>query len=425
MDDLLTGNSITLLRSGEEYFPALLAAIDAAQQEIYLQTYIFEPDNTGVKVGAALKRAASRGVKVHLVLDGFGSKGLPKDYVKELRSANVEVIFYRPKISPWTLERSRLQRMHRKIAVMDAQIGFVGGINIIDDFNTPRNMAPRLDYAVQVQGPILASIHASVKSLRRRLYWKQLRSLKLHDFKFNSFKFNNLRPRKLKKRASTQSEQSQKQNVPNVLEKSPAVAAIAMNNTGNVRAKFLVRDNLWHRRDIEDAYLAAIRTAKTEIIIANAYFLPGLKFRQALHKAAKRGVRVILLLQGRVEYLLLDFASHALYSALLKQGIEIYEYHKSFMHSKVAVVDHQWAMVGSSNIDPFSLLMSREANIEIADAAFAKELRDELQLSIETGAKRVFAEDWQRGYFLRRLLSWLIYGLVRLMIGVSGYSTNR
>ncbi len=405
MNTLLNGNQITLLRSGGEYFPALLAAIDGAQNEIYLQTYIFEPDNTGTKVGDALKSAASRNVKVYLLLDGFGSKDLPKSYLNELKKVGVEVMFYRPQISPWTLKRNRLQRMHRKVAVIDGQIGFVGGINIIDDFNTPHQMAPRLDYAVQAQGPILASMHLSVKLLWRRLYWK-----KRHSVNPDQLVASRLKPYKPK---LNKSHTSLLQNNGNQM---PA---------GNIRAGFLLRDNLWHRHDIEDAYLAAIQSAKVEIVIANAYFLPGVRFRHALLDAAARDVRVILLLQGRVEYMLLDFASHALYSAFLKQGIEIHEYHKSFMHSKVAVIDHQWAMVGSSNIDPFSLLMSREANIEINDINFAKELRQELQQSIDNGASQVTANGWQHGHVMRRFFSWLIYGLVRLMIGIAGYSNNR
>ena len=409
MNTLLSGNQITLLRSGNEYFPALLAAINQAKIEIHLQTYIFEPDNTGLKVGEALKNAALRGVKVYLLLDGFGSKDLPKAYVSKLKVSGVEVMFYLPKISPWTLNRSRLHRIHRKVTVIDGQIGFVGGINIIDDFNTPHNISPRLDYAVQVQGPILASMHLSVKLLWRRLYWKRQRALKI-----NQLRFSNLSPSKLKFKTP---DFSLLKNNTNQVSSSNAIC--------KVRARFLLRDNLWHRRDIEDAYLAAIRSAKAEIIIANAYFLPGVRFRHALADAASRGVRVILLLQGRVEYILLDFASHALYSSFLKQGIEVHEYHKSFMHSKVAVIDHQWVMVGSSNIDPFSLLMSLEANVEIDDAEFAKKLRHELQQSIENGANQITVNSWLHGHTIRKFFSWLIYGLVRLMIGISGYSNNR
>jgi cardiolipin synthase len=125
---------------------------------------------------------------------------------------------------------------------------------------------------------------------------------------------------------------------------------------GGMRAAFLVRDNIRHRRDIEDAYLQAIEQAQFEIILANAYFFPGLNFRHALVDAAGRGVRVVLLLQGKMDHRLLHYASHALYGSFLDAGIEIYEYHKSIMHAKVAVIDEHWATVGSSNLDPFSLL---------------------------------------------------------------------
>lgn len=384
MSQFLTGNQITLLRNGAEYFPALEEAIDEAQYEIYLQTYIFEQDDTGLRIGNALKRAAARGVLVCVLLDGYGCKDLATSYVQELQSAGVEVMIYRPKISPWTLKRSRLQRMHRKMTVVDGRIGFVGGINIIDDFNTSEQMPPRVDYAVKAEGPLLPSMRASMRLLWRticRVHLRKLRSSKLaNDF--------------------------------------------VQKMTANMQAAFLLRDNLWHRNEIEEAYLSAIKAAKSEVLIANAYFLPGLKFRHALRDAAARGVRVTLLLQGRVEYLLLDFASHALYSSLLSHGIRIYEYHKGFMHSKVAVIDDEWAIVGSSNIDPFSLLLSREANIVVKDIGFTRELRADLQKTIDAGASIITLDDWERHHYLKRFISWLIYGLVRLMMGVIGYSDN-
>jgi cardiolipin synthase A/B len=384
MSEFVAGNQIKLLRDGAEYFPALEAAIEAAEFEIYLQTYIFEADETGLRIGNALKRAALRGVYVYMLLDGFGSKDLPKTFIIDLENSGIEVLIFRPKISPWTLQRSRLRRMHRKMTVVDGQIGFVGGINIIDDYNTPSQLPPRIDYAVQIEGPILPSMHASME-----LLWRKLCRVHLHPFRASKLK-----------------------NV------------FTQETVGDMRATLLLRDNLWHRNEIEDAYLSAIKSAKSEILIANAYFLPGMRFRHALREAAERGVRVTLLLQGRVEYLLLDYASHALYSSLLKEGMQIYEYHMSFMHSKVAVIDDRWAMVGSSNIDPFSLLLSREANIAVKDPNFARELRQDLQMSIETGASLVTIGDWQNHYYLKRFFSWLIYGIVRALMGAAGYSNH-
>ena len=319
------GNQIQLLRNGVEYFPALEAAINSATREIYLQTYIYETDKIGIRIGDALKRAAQRGVTVNVLLDGFGCKDLPREFVKELESAGVKLMFYRPKISPWTLKKSRLRRMHRKVSVIDGKIAFVGGINIIDDYNVPDNTPPRIDYAVRVEGKLLPVILDSVTKLWRRMSV-------LH-----------LQPDHLKA-ATTEQHKKRK------------------SNTANMLAAFILRDNVLNRRNIESAYLATIAQAKTEIIIANAYFVPGRRFRKALLAAAKRGISVKLLLQGRMEYFLM-FATYAFYAMFLKNGIEIYEYRQGYMHSKVAVIDNEWATVGSSNIDPFSLLLAREANV--------------------------------------------------------------
>lgn len=369
-------NHIELLRNGEAYFPALIAAIDEAQYEVHLQTYIYEVDVAGIAVGDALKRAAQRGVGVYLLLDGFGSKDMPKSYVKELEDAGVQVMFYRPKISPWTFKRSRLRRLHRKIAVIDGRKAFVGGINIIDDYNVPDKEPPRIDYAASIEGDLVPQIRASARGLWRRIAWSHLRRVDARTFPARQL----------------------------VLPKA-------------MQAAYVMRDNLLHRKDIERAYLKAIKAAKAEILIANAYFVPGKQFRIALIDAAKRGVRVRLLLQGRMEYFLM-FATHAFYAEFLKNGIEIYEYRKSFMHSKVAVIDQQWATVGSSNIDPFSLLLAREANIVVLDKDFAQELKVDIERCIVDGAQQVHSNDWVQGHHLKRMVSWLVYHAVRLITGL-------
>jgi cardiolipin synthase len=185
--------------------------------------------------------------------------------------------------------------------------------------------------------------------------------------------------------------------------------------------KFLLRDNLRHRRDIERAYLKAIAGAQREIIIASAYFLPGRSFRRALIQAARRGVHIVLLLQGKVEYRLQHYATHALYDQLLAAGIEIHEYQASYLHTKVAVIDGQWATVGSSNIDPFSLWLAREANLAILDIGFAVELRANLLAAINYDSMRIGNEYGRTRNFLSRLVARLSYGVVRLLIGMLGY----
>jgi cardiolipin synthase len=380
--ELIGGNRLQLLCTGSEYFPALEAAIRAAQVEFYLETYIYEDDSTGQRITAALFDAAGRGVAVHVMVDGFGAKDMHESLKRQLREAGVRLLVFRPKISPLTLRRERLRRMHRKLAVADGRVAFVGGINIIDDMHTPGQIPPRYDYAVRVEGPLVPVIHDSVLRLWKRVTW-------VHGSR---------RP--------------------------PRRASVTPDGTprGSQRAALVVRDNFRHRSDIEDAYLAAIAAARDEIIIANAYFFPGRRFRQALVHAAARGVRVVLLLQGRVEYMLLHHASRALYGTLLEAGVEIREYHKSFLHAKVAVIDGQWSTVGSSNIDPFSLFLAREANVVVDDRGFAAELRISLHRAMEEGALHVAREHWFRQPLWKRLPIWVSYGVVRVLMGVVGYA---
>ena len=382
----MPNDKIILLQNGKAYFPAMEAALDRAVHEIYLETYIFENDNTGRRIAEALRRAALRGVKTHVLIDGFGSSRLPQALVEHMEEAGVTVLRFRPKISPWTLRRRRLRRLHRKIVAVDQKIAFVGGINIIDDMDLHNQTAPRYDYAVKVEGPLARKIHLSSRRVWLRVAWSRLRPGRRWE----------------------------------AYRQAPSSPSRSSHH-----ATFLIRDNIRHRRDIEDAYLQAIKKAQFEIIIANAYFLPGFNFRHALFDAARRRVRVILLLQGKVEYRLLHYASRALYGSFLDAGIEIYEYHKTMMHAKVAVVDEHWATVGSSNLDPFSLLLSLEANVVVYDEKFTKELKQSLDQAIKMGARRIFEKSWKTQSIRLRLTSWLSYGLVRFMIGMAGYAPGQ
>jgi len=250
--------------------------------------------------------------------------------------------------------------------------------------HTPDQVPPRFDYAVRVEGPLLAEIHPVVVRLWVLVMWTQFH-------------------RRWKK---------------NSIDVGSAAC-------GTQRAAFFVRDNLRHRNDIERAYLDAIAQATTEVVIANAYFFPGVSFRRALNDAAARGVRVVLLLQGRVEYVLLHYASRALYRYFLDAGVEIYEYHRSFLHAKVAVIDDRWATVGSSNIDPMSLLLAREANVMIDDAGFACGLRASLTEAMELGALRVQPASWHHQSLPARIMTWICYELVRFLTGWSSYGRAR
>src|SRR5258705_9145983 len=152
--EFLPGNRLKLLRSGAEYFPAREAAIRGARREVFLETYIYAGDATGRRITHALCEAATHGAAVHVLVDGFGARDMPEEFRRELREAGARLLVFRPEIWRFRFRRDRLRRMHRKIAVADGRVAFVGGINIIDDMDTPRQVPPRFDYAVKIGGPL-------------------------------------------------------------------------------------------------------------------------------------------------------------------------------------------------------------------------------------------------------------------------------
>ncbi len=373
-------DDLQLLQSGVEYFPALRALIDTAERSVWLETYIFADDDTGRAIAQSLAAAARRGIDVRVVVDGFGTRPLSDAIAAPLRAAGVQLRIYSPVPRLFTLDRSRLRRLHRKLACIDGRWAFVGGINILDDLQDPNHgplTHPRLDYAVRMQGTQVDAVAQAMSRL-----WEQWAS-------------------------------------PHAIERAvrePRGQAASGKVSG---AQLVLRDNLAHRRSIERAYLRAIGQARREVLIATAYFFPGRRFRRALREAAARGVRVRLLLQGRTEYVLPHRAAQALYDSLLGHGIEIVEYHRSFLHAKVAIVD-DWATVGSSNIDPFSLLLAREANLVIRDGHFAATLRTRLLAAMQEGSHPIAVDEHRRRGWWQRAWGWIAYGLLRLGVLVSG-----
>ncbi|MDR2637576.1 MAG: cardiolipin synthase ClsB [Zoogloeaceae bacterium] len=372
------GNRIDLLHCGAEYFPALLAAIDGAEREIFLESYIFADDETGRNVAAALEHAARRGCAVRVLVDGFGARHFPQTFGPSLQQAGAQYLIYRAEIAPFILRRYRLRRLHRKLVAIDGKIAFIGGINIIADDNTPPGIGPSLDYAVRIEGPLLAPILSTMRRAWETVAWV---SFKRH------YRLPDDRP----------------------LQAQPA---------GNQRAAFLLRTSLRHRDNIANAYLEAILMAKESVLLANAYFLPGWRFRRALTAAARRGIRVTLLVQGKSDHALWHYAAQALYDKLTRVGVRVFEYRQGFLHAKVAVIDRQWATVGSSNIDPFSLFLAKESNIAVLDGHFARQLEDSLLTAIHEGATEHGVKPQTP---LSRLLRWLCYGLVRLLADIAGY----
>ncbi len=399
------GHALTLLEGSAEYFPALVAAVDAAVREVWLETYIFDFTGEGESVARALERAARRGVQVRVVVDGFGTAGVPQAWARRLAAAGVEWQVYAPLGSLGLAWPGSWRRLHRKLCVVDRAVAFCGGINILDDLHDPNHgplAAPRLDFCVRVLGPLVAHVHLAMQQV-----WLRLRGLRgMRGFQPQALAEAWFAPRPEPAAAVT----------PEALAR---LAAGAPDATG-ARAALLLRDNLRHRTRIERAYLRAIGRAREEVLIANAYFVPGRRLRLALERAALRGVRVTLLLQGRYEYFMQYYASRPVYASLLRAGVAIHEYSPSFLHAKVAVIDGHWATVGSSNLDPLSLLLAREANLVIDDTRFAAVLRRRLLEAIHQQGEVTDPVDYDKRPWRQRVLERLALVVMRLALAVQG-----
>jgi cardiolipin synthase len=377
------GNQLTLLHSGGEFFPALISAIDAAQIEIYLETYIFSEDITGKLVLDALCRAALRNVAVHVIADWYGTGNQrSKDLALHFSAAGVQFRSFNPWFS------RGFARTHRKLFVVDKQLAIVGGININHDlFAEGENKHvlefPRWDFATSVAGPLVAEIHQLMSD-----QWQKIGKL---DWRL---RFKML----IKRRAALPSPQL------------PIVAGLAP------------RDNVLFRRTIQKAYLHALGNAREQALIVTPYFAPGRKFRNALISAASRGVRVTLLI-GSGDFRLQDAVAHSYYPKLLKHGVEIFEYRKSQLHAKVAAVDNAWSTIGSSNCDGLSLFVNQEANILIKNHAFTSQLSAAIQQGIEESVRINSADyeniSWDRKFWYG--CAFFIYSAVIRLIAVEDF----
>ncbi|MCV0440543.1 MAG: cardiolipin synthase ClsB [Hydrogenophaga sp.] len=346
------GNRITLLENGEGYYPRVFAAIAAARQEVLLETFILFDDKVGRQLQQALLSAAARGAAVHVLVDGWGSPDLPASFTRPLLDAGVRLRSFEPAQRLFGARINLLRRMHHKLVVVDGQRAFVGGINYSIDHLAEHGPLAKQDYAVEIEGPLVGQVQAFCRAnveapqpARRQWLRRWRAGLRRKD-----------------------------------LEAPAGEGALAA---------FVTRDNHAHRTDIERHYRAAIRSASERILIANAYFFPGYRLLRDLRRAARRGVQVDLILQGRPDMVWVKRASELLYRHLMRAGVRIHEYTERPLHGKVAVVDDRWATVGSSNLDPTSLSLNLEANVIVRDEAFARHLRERLDELLETCCERV------------------------------------
>ncbi|MGV8842509.1 MAG: cardiolipin synthase ClsB [Pseudomonas sp.] len=382
------GNRVQLLENGEGFFPRAFAAIEQAQEEILLETFIVFEDKVGQQLQRALIAAANRGVRIQMTIDGFGSSELSPIYLDALTRAGVQLHIFDPG-SRWAGMRLNIfRRLHRKILVIDAQRAFIGGINFSADHLADFGPLSKQDYSVEVEGPVVTDIHRFTRS---------------------AFAMPTARPRW--RRPATRHSSAA----------APAKPTPNQNPKDSAKALFVTRDNQQHRTDIEQHYLQAIRQARTRIVIANAYFFPGYRLLRALRNAARRGVQVCLILQGQPDMPFAQWLARMLYNYLLRDGVHIYEYNQRPLHGKVALIDYEWSTVGSSNLDPLSLSLNLEANLLIRDAAFNRNLKRHLDELVSLHCTRISLERMVRGYFWRAPLIFLCFHFLRHFPAMAGW----
>jgi cardiolipin synthase A/B len=383
-------HDMRLLTGGVDLFAAMVEAMDAAQHEVRLETYIFSFAGAGADVAQALMRAAQRGVQVCVVVDGVGTGELPEAWATQFTQAGVQVRVFAPAVGLGFWLPSRWRRLHRKLCVVDDTVAFCGGINILDDYLDPHVhgllKAPRLDYAISLRGPLVMAVHTTMAQLWSRI--EAVRELRSQDL-----------GSALEALRGTQQ---------------------SLHLPARGETQLVLRDNVRHRAHIERTYRKAIGAARHDIIVANAYFFPGLRLRRALVMAARRGVRVRLLLQGQYEYFVPYRATRQLYGQLMAAGVEIYEYHASYLHAKVAVVDGKWLTVGSSNLDPFSLLLAREANVMAHNPPMAQALQASLVDAMERNSDCVDPQTYLSRGWRERLMDAFASAVLRFGVFLTG-----
>ncbi|BEP33038.1 MULTISPECIES: cardiolipin synthase ClsB [unclassified Variovorax] len=368
------GNRIALLENGEEFFPRVFDAIREAQREVIIETFILFEDKVGLALHAAMRSAAQRGVKIDLMVDGFGSPDLSREFIAELSAVGVRVRVFDPGQRILGQRLNVFRRMHRKIVVVDGELAFVGGINYSADHLLDFGPKAKQDYAVELRGPVVAQIHQFV-----------LRAIALGD----------KGPRWFRRR----------------LKQAPSVDREPV---GDVEAVLITRDNRRHTGDVEREYLAAIRAARQRIVVANAYFFPGYRLIKELRRAARRGVDVRLILQGEPDMPIVKTAATMLYHHLLHAGVRIYEYCDRPLHAKVALMDDEWSTVGSSNLDPLSLSLNLEANVFARGRAFNQLLWERMDKLMRESCQQIGVADLETGWSGWRLVrSFFIFHFLR------------
>lgn len=359
-------NTIDLLIDGEKAFPAMLEAIAGAQHFISLETYIFQPDVIGTRFRDALTVAAVRGVEVRLIYDSIGAFETSETFWRPLAAAGGQLLeFHRVSEGRWEWAARLNRRDHRKVLVIDGQVGFCGGINIHDE-ELPESQggASWRDVHVRITGPAV----------------RELQRLFLQTWEYEKG--------------------PPPANIQKLLPQPPPA--------GEVFARIVATNALKHRRTIHRSYLHAIKRARRFIYLWNPYFIPDRGVRRAFKNAAKRGVDIRVIVPARNDIAAVRFASRNLYGSLMRHGVRIFEWREHVMHAKCGVIDGNWSTVGSFNLDHRSLIHNMELNAMIFGEPFGAQMVEMFELDMKSCAE-VDAHSWPFRPLLDRILEKFFY----------------
>jgi len=361
-------NPTRLVRSGNEYFELLEQLINGAHECIHLQVYIYEEDQTGNQIANALMDAAKRGVKVFLVADGYASQHLSYSFIRKLEWAGIQFRYFNPLLKSKYFYFGR--RMHHKVIVADGRKAMVGGINISNNYNGMVDGSAWLDWALYVEGDVAKKLETVCEDLRKI---EILEITKTH-----------LR-RKL------------------TLPDQPIG----------------IRINDWVRgkKDITASYLKMLRNATSHVTIVSSYLLPGKLLRRNLRVAAKRGVKIRMVMAGMSDVVIAKYSERYMYRWLLRNKIEIYEYQKNILHGKLAVCDGQWLTMGSYNVNNISAYASIELNLDVHNPDFTRQVEQSIETIIQHDCTKITAEEYKSHDTLwNQFLQRSAYDIFRLLL---------
>jgi cardiolipin synthase A/B len=347
--DPTRGNQYDVLTNGDQIFPAMLAAIDGARQRISFETYIYDTGEVANRFTEALEKAARRGVQVRLLTDSVGSSGMTSADVDRLRSAGCQVVLYNP--PRWYSLESVNYRTHRKILVVDGQVGFTGGVGVADHWlGHAQDKDHWRDTQVRLRGPIVRLLEASF----------------YEDFVESTG--------------------------PITPELDPAPAL-----RDEEGASFVVRSSpTGGSSDLKRLYLLIIASAQKTLDITSPYFVTDESSLWSLEDAIRRGVTIRILVEGDItDAMPVKYASRAVYDRLLAIGIQIFEYQPTMMHTKVLVADGMISMFGSANFDNRSLELNDELNVAVWNRDLAARFTQDLEADLQR-ARKLELQTWRR-----------------------------